>query len=93
MLLSIDSQTALADNSRAIGGSWLKQLVAGDELALLEILSRAYCRDPERLDDIARLVEEISISQSEKNPIPEKFNELWGVYSQAMERRSGGGYN
>ena len=93
MLLSIDSQTALADNSLASGGSWLKQLVAGDELALLEILSRAYCRDPERLDDIARLVEEISISQSEKNPIPEKFNQLWGVYSQAMERRSGGGYN
>ena len=93
MLLSIDSQATLAEKNLTGSGSWLKQLVAGDEVALLEILSRAYCRNPERLDDIARLVEEISKFQKEESPIPEKFDRLWSVFSQSMERRSAGGCN
>ncbi len=61
---------------------WLSRLAAGDDIPLLEEMTRTYSRHPERLAEISRLVRELS--QGSKNVIPENFLNLWSVFESAI---------
>lgn len=58
----------------------------GEDLALLEPLVRALARDPERLDDVRRVVERIRSGEGEgAEIIPAEFLELWESFEAALE--------
>jgi hypothetical protein len=62
---------------------WLSRLAAGEDIPLLEEMTRTYSRHPERLAEISRLVRELS--QGSKNAIiPENFLNLWSVFESAI---------
>ena len=69
-------------------GTWRRlfsKLAQGDDVALLEELTRAYSRAPERLSDVKKLVHDLQ--QTEADIIPENFLELWSVFETALEQR------
>jgi hypothetical protein len=58
-------------------------LAAGEDIPLLEEMTRTYSRHPERLAEIERLVRELS--RGSKNAIiPENFLNLWSVFESAI---------
>lgn len=72
------------------GGSgwakWLSRLVDGEDIPLLEELTRTYCRHPERLSEIAGLVRDLS-QGSQNDIIPDNFLSLWSVFESAIGGR------
>jgi len=68
--------------------SWTfpKHRTTPDEvLPLFEHLTRAFCRDPQRLASVRRLIEEIGEeSEGEERVVPQEFLELWTVLDQAV---------
>jgi hypothetical protein len=64
------------------GGNW--GAGAGD-LPLLEELTRAFSRRPERLHDVGRVLARLSRDGSTQEVVPEEFLELWTVFTSAME--------
>ena len=65
---------------------WLSRLADGEDIPLLEELTRTYSRDPKRLSEISDLVR--VLSQGSRNEIiPEGFSELWKVFESAIGRR------
>jgi hypothetical protein len=52
-----------------------------DDVALFEALTRAFCRDPEQLDAIRRLVAEIG---PDEEVIPPEFLDLWATFQSAI---------
>ncbi|MDQ7831386.1 MAG: phospholipase D family protein [Desulfovibrionaceae bacterium] len=65
---------------------WLARLADGEDIPLLEELTRTYSRHPERLAEISGLVRDLS--QGSKNAIiPEDFLDLWTVFESAIGRR------
>ncbi len=54
--------------------------------ALLEDLVRTASRDPERLESVGRLVDDLRESDDGRALIPAGFLALWDVISQALER-------
>ncbi len=65
-------------------GNW-DQVLPSD--ALLEDLVRAVSRDPERLNSLARLVDDLRGSDEGLALIPDGFLALWNVIEQTLERR------
>lgn len=59
---------------------------AGD-FPVLEALLRALCRDPEALDHIARLVDELRSSKQGAAVIPENFDSVWQPIREVREGR------
>lgn len=53
------------------------------DLPLFEQLTRAFCRQPERLESIRRLMEEIGTDE-EDDVVPQAFRELWQVFEAAV---------
>jgi len=84
LLLGDDSATGLLDAGNSSGlAKWLSRLAYGEDIPLLEELTRTYCRHPERLAEISGLVRELS--QGSKNAIiPENFLSLWTVFESAI---------
>jgi hypothetical protein len=85
LLLGVDRVSGLD----ASGGSWLAKLLArlaaGEDVPILEELTRAYSRHPERLSEVSRLVRDLSLgSQEKKSVIPDDFSLLWAVFESAM---------
>ena len=66
-------------------GTWLSRLAQGEDIPLLEELTKAYSRSPSRLKEIAHLIEDLTSQESHKSVVPERFLELWSVYEQAMK--------
>lgn len=70
----------------------------GDDLPVFEQLTRAFCREPERLHHVRRLVEEVARGQSEREGedgedgevLPPGFLDLWAVFEAALGEPSGG---
>ena len=68
-------------------GAWrrlLSKLAQGDDVALLEELTRVYSRSPDRLQDVRKLVHDL---QTKADIIPENFLQLWSVFETALEQR------
>ena len=65
---------------------WLAQLAEGEDIPLLEELTRTYSRHPERISEISGLVRDLS--QGSQNAIvPEDFLNLWKVFESAIGGR------
>lgn len=67
-------------------GRWTRG--AASDLPLLEELTRAFARQPERLREVDRLVKRLSAPADGESVIPPEFLELWDVFSNAMPVRS-----
>ena len=80
---SRDNGGAISGSSGAgAGGSGL------GSLPLLEEMTRAYCRDPARLDTVRRLIQhlrESNLAEDASNLIPDEFMRLWAVFEDALE--------
>ena len=84
LLLGDGSAAGPFDSGTGSGvARWLSRLAAGEDIPLLEEMTRTYSRHPERLAEISRLVRELS--QGSKNAIiPENFLNLWSVFESAI---------
>lgn len=54
-----------------------------DDAPVFEHLTRAFCRDPERLEAVRRLLEEIGTGE-DGAVVPPEFRELWEVFEAAV---------
>ena len=57
-------------------------------LPLLEEMTRAYCRDPARLDTVRRLIHhlrESDLAGDANDIVPDEFVQLWAVFEDALE--------
>lgn len=69
-------------------GAWNRSRAGSagvDELPLFEHLTRALCRDPERLHMIRKLVEDLGVADS-GDVVPPGFLDLWQVFESALHR-------
>lgn len=90
LLLGNDSADGLIESGSGSGlAKWLSRLAKGEEIPLLEELTRAYNRYPDRLLEIAGLVRELSSHDSKSNVIPNNFLKLWSVFESAIGGRDG----
>ena len=86
LLLGDDTASVLDAGSGAAWAKWLARLAAGEDIPLLEEMTRTYSRHPERLSEISGLVHDLS--QGNQNSIvPEDFLSLWTVFESAIEAR------
>lgn len=69
-------------------GIWRRlftKMAHGDDVALLEEMTRVYSRSPERLQDVKKLVHDLQ--RTKADIIPEHFLQLWSVFETALEQR------
>lgn len=87
LLLLGDASVSGLDPGNGSGfAKWLARLADGEDVPLLEELTRTYSRHPERLSEISGLVRDLS--QGSKNSIiPEDFLKLWTVFESAIGGR------
>lgn len=86
LLLGDDTTTGLDAGSGSGWAKWLARVADGEDLPLLEELTRTYSRHPERLSEISGLIRDLS--QGNQNAIvPKKFLDLWTVFETAFEER------
>ena len=73
-------QAARRDDSAAAGsfGGW-------DQTALLEALLRSLSRNPERIDQAARLIADLRSTPEGEDLLPERLNEIWKPVWAARE--------
>ena len=84
LLLLGDDRLFLLDPGSGSGfAKWLARLTAGEDIPLLEELTRTYSRHPDRLVEVSGLVRDLS--QGDQNTIiPEDFLNLWKVFESAI---------
>ena len=58
-------------------------------MPLLEDLVRAYAREPERLREVARVIQRLTEVADRQEIVPADFLETWQVFEKAMGRRCG----
>lgn len=88
LLLLLDDEK-LSGHDRGDGAGFAKRLArlaAGEDIPLLEELTRTYSRHPERLAEIAGLIGDLS-QGSRNGIIPEDFLNLWAVFESVLEDR------
>jgi len=86
LLLGEDSISGLDPGHGSGFAKWLARMANGEDVPLLEELTRTYSRHPERLSEISGLVRDLS--QGNQNTIiPEDFLNLWTVFEAAIEGR------
>ena len=54
-----------------------------DELPLLEELTRAFCRDPERITSIERLLSDLEKTDEGRDTIPTRFKQVWQAFKDS----------
>ena len=77
----IERSLQLAD---AIGGAWNSAASGLDVLPLLEELTRAYCRNPNRLRSVRTLVEQLGGTAQGREVIPAEFLALWKTFDSLL---------
>ena len=87
LLLAGDEASAAAFMPTAGSGHGRWHKAALDELPLLEEMTRCYSREPERLQDIAGMIERLQGRTGTSDLVPPEFEQLWQTYQEAMERR------
>lgn len=86
LLLGDDKVSGLDPGSGSGFAKWLARLADGEDIPLLEELTRTYSRHPERLSEISGLVRDLSRG-SQNAIIPEDFLNLWTVFESAIGGR------
>ncbi len=87
LLLAGDDVGASGFMRTAGAGSGRWRTGSMDDLPLLEELTRCYSREPERLRDVAGIIERLRERTGTADVIPAEFDALWKVYQQALESR------
>lgn len=85
MLLGGIGGDAWGDAYGSGSGSWLQRFTKGHSALLAEFVL-ALSRDPERLKDVARLVDDLSEPDSNGTVFPEGFLEFWSVFEDAIKK-------
>jgi hypothetical protein len=83
LLLGDDSASELDTGNGSGFTKWLAQLTDGEDIPLLEELTRTYSRHPERLAEISKIVQDLS-QGSPNTIIPDDFLNLWNVFETAI---------
>lgn len=86
LLLGNDQVSGPGPDSGSGFAHWLARLADGEDIPLLELLTRTYSRHPERLAEISGLIRDLS-QGSRNGMIPEEFLSLWRVFEAAIEGR------
>jgi hypothetical protein len=69
-----------------LSGNWRSGV--HDGLPLLEELVRAFCRYPERLEEINKLMERLNtLPQNGGQIVPPDFLQIWEIFTACMEKR------
>jgi hypothetical protein len=92
LLLLLQADDSLPDVSelvKAIGGSWRRGSTGFDELPLLEELTRALSRAPEKLRSVKRLVEQLVSTPEGRELVSQEFLELWQLYEPLVAEAVG----
>jgi hypothetical protein len=94
LLLLLGEQDASGPFAQACGtggafhGGWGD--ADGEALPLLEELTRAFSRDPQRLAEVRRVIDKLRAADGARRvggePIPDAFLALWGVFEQALQQ-------
>lgn len=77
--------TSLGTKNSEADSYWLSRLL-DDESTLFEDLFRIYMQEPERLQDIQNLVQDLGGGNSEH--IPKEFTQLWHAFEQAINGKN-----
>ncbi len=86
LLLGDDTVSGLDPGWGSGFAKWLARLAEGEDIPLLEELTRTFSRHPERLSEISGLVRDLS--QGSRNAIvPKNFLDLWTVFESAIGGR------
>jgi hypothetical protein len=64
---------------------WLEALGSGDDIPILEELARAFCRTPARLQEVNRLIQDLTAKSTGDQVVPASFLALWSVFERALE--------
>jgi len=84
LLLLLGDETLTGLEGSGLGlGRWLTKLANGEDIPLLEELTRTYSRHPERLSEISGLVSDLS-HRGQKSVVPDDFLSLWAVFESAI---------
>ena len=86
LLLGDEKVSGLAPGSGSGFARWSARFADGEDIPLLEELTRTYSRHPERLAEISGLVRDLS-QGGQKTIIPKDFLSLWTVFESAIGRR------
>jgi hypothetical protein len=84
LLQDMDNLPSVGDLLSATGGKWN----AGDSLdglPLLEELTRAFSRNPGRLDSVRNLVKQLNETSEGHDIIPAEFMDLWQVFDSILQ--------
>lgn len=85
LLLGDDTSNGVLDPRNGSGlAKWLSRLADGEEIPLLEELTRAYSRHPDRLGEISGLIRDLSSRDNQSAIIPDKFLSLWSIFESAI---------
>ena len=76
----------LDDNGQGGSSAWCFGGTGG--MPLLEELVRAFCREPERLREVGRVVRRLTEGEESQKIVPEEFLDIWAVFEEAMECRN-----
>ncbi len=82
LLLGDDAVSGLDQGHGSGFTKWLVRLADGEDIPLLEELTRTYSRSPQRMSEISRLVRDLS-RNSPNGIIPEDFLSLWAIFEAA----------
>ena len=76
-----------SDNKGNDSGNWVYQLSNG--VGLVEELTRAFSVEPERLQDIDKLVRDLTETDGGDSVVTPEFLELWSVFEVALKEKDG----
>jgi hypothetical protein len=86
LLLGDDTLSGIDLGSGSGLAKWVARLSDGEDIPLLEELTRTYSRHPEKLKEISGLVRDLSL-ESQNAIIPKEFLDLWKVFESAIGGR------
>ena len=75
------------DGNKGYGtGGWEYRLMNGT--GLLEELTRAYSTEPERLDEVDKIIRSLVQSENANEVVTDEFLDLWKVFEEALSGKS-----
>ncbi len=86
LLQDFDSTSSIGDLVSAIGGSWNLSANGIEALPLLEEMTKAYSRDPNRLQSVKKLVEQLCDTAEGREVIPKEFMDLWSIFESLLKK-------
>jgi hypothetical protein len=87
LLILLGNRTSSSLTGSGTGSSWSKwfaRMVDGEDVPLLEELVRTYSREPDTLQEIAKLIHDLISLGTEESPVPENFRKFWTVFESAI---------